>query len=413
MAKVEGTNAAHGEAGVPYTDESRKSIGLPEETWYVSPETRQFMADHGKKLKSQYDQWQSTYAAWQKANPEKAKLLQDGIDKKTPSADELLKAIPHYDPAQNVATRQSGADVLQPLAAALPLYVSGSADLHGSNKNYIKNGGDFGVNFGKSYAGRNFYYGIREHAMGSILNGIAYFGIFRASGATFLVFADYLRATMRVAALAELPVGYIYTHDSIGVGEDGPTHQPVETVSGMRIIPNMDVIRPADPEETAGAFVASIDRKDGPTALILTRQNVRTLNEIPVDTRRQGTLKGGYVAKKETGPLELILIGTGSELQHCMDAAKDMPGTRVVSMPSMFRFDKQSAAYKEEVLPAACTKRISMEAGVTPLWWKYVGTEGMVLGTDKFGMSAPGDTVMKEFGMTADALKAKIAEYTK
>ncbi|CAM9942221.1 unnamed protein product, partial [Hapterophycus canaliculatus] len=309
-----------------------------------------------------YDEWQKTFAEWKEENADKAALLQDAVDKKIPSVDELMAAIPEFDQDTDIATRIAGQMVLQPIAKSCPMYVSGSADLHGSNKNYIDGGGDFGVNLGKSYTGRNFYYGIREHAMGSILNGISYFGLHRCSGSTFLVFADYMRAPMRVAALSELPVNYILTHDSIGVGEDGPTHQPVETVSGLRVFPNMDVMRPADPEETAAAYAASLDRKDGPTALILTRQNVRTLKEIPVATRRQGTLKGGYVAKKEEGDLELIILAAGSEVQHAISAAEALgKGVRVVSVPSMYRFDKQSAEYKEEVLPASCTKRVAME----------------------------------------------------
>jgi transketolase len=282
--------------------------------------------------------------------------------------------------------------------------VSGSADLHGSNKNYINDGKNFGNPKidGKSFGGRNFYFGIREHAMGTMLNGMAYYGLNIPSGATFLVFADYMRAAIRVAALSELPTSYILTHDSVGVGEDGPTHQPVEATSGLRIIPNLDVIRPADPEEVAGAFIASVDRKNGPTALILSRQNVRTLNEVPVADRRMGTLKGGYVALKETGDLDMIIMGSGSELQWAMDAAKELgSGVRVVSMPCFERFDRQDAAYKEEVLPKSCTKRLAIEAGVSGLWYKYAGLKGKVIGTDKFGFSAPGDTVMEAFGMTA------------
>ena len=185
----------------------------------------------------------------------------------------MLKAIPAGS-GEAEATRISGSAIINDIAAAMPLYISGSADLHGSNKNYIKGAGDFGADFGKSYKGRNVYYGIREHAMGCIMNGFAYYGLFRPSGATFLVFADYMRAAVRIAALAEFPVSYIWTHDSIGVGEDGPTHQPVETVSGLRAFPNLDVIRPADYEETAGAYVAAAVRTDGPTALILSRQNL-------------------------------------------------------------------------------------------------------------------------------------------
>ncbi|CAM9323065.1 unnamed protein product [Chrysoparadoxa australica] len=412
ISAVEGTNAAHGEAGVEYTDESRAALGLPAEKWFVSQETRDYFKEKQASSKANYDDWQKVYKEWQAANPDKAALLQQGIDKYTPSAEELLKNIPEFPADKNIATREAGSVVLQPLAEQLPLYVSGSADLHGSNKNYIKGAGDFGVNFGKSYAGRNFYYGIREHAMGSILNGIAYFGLFRASGATFLVFADYLRATMRVASLAELPVGYILTHDSIGVGEDGPTHQPVETVSGLRVFPNMDVIRPADPEETAGAYAASIENTSGPTSLILTRQNVRTLSEIPVQTRRMGVLKGGYVAKQEEGPLELIIMASGSEVQCAMDAAAEIgKGVRVVSMPSMHRFDKQSAEYKESVLPDACRKRVAMEAGVTALWYKYTGMDGKIVGVDKYGMSAPGDIVFREYGITTENLVKEVKSY--
>merc|ERR1712190_514900 len=242
--------------------------------------------------------------------------------------EELGVGIPEYDSSKNVATRQSGSDVLQHIAKMVPQYVSGSADLHGSNKNYIKDGKNFGNPKipGKEFDGRNFYFGIREHAMGTMVNGMAYYGLNVPSCSTFLVFADYMRAAIRVAALSELPTSYILTHDSVGLGEDGPTHQPVEAVSGLRIIPNLDVIRPADPEEVAGAFIASVDRKDGPTALILSRQNVRTLNEISVENRRMGALKGGYVALKETAPLEMILLASGSETQWAMDAAKELGG---------------------------------------------------------------------------------------
>merc|ERR1712178_530671 len=267
--------------------------------FYVSEETRGFFKAHKAELKKDYDAWQEKYTAWKTANPEKAKMLQGGIDKKMPTVEEMFAAIPEQEPGSTLATRVTGAHAMQGVAKVCPLYTSGSADLHGSNMNYIKGGGDFGnpempAGSGKTYAGRNIHYGIREHAMGSIMNGIAYFGLFRTSGATFLVFADYLRAPIRVAALSELPVGYYFTHDSIGVGEDGPTHQPVETVSGLRVMPNLDVIRPCDGEETAGAFVASIERLDGPTALILTRQNVAGMNLSLVETRRYGTLKGGY-----------------------------------------------------------------------------------------------------------------------
>jgi transketolase len=202
-----------------------------------------------------------------------------------------------------------------------------------------------------------------------------------------------------------LPVVYIFTHDSIGVGEDGPTHQPVETVAGLRVIPQLDVIRPADPEETAGAFVAAMERTTGPTLLALTRQVVPMLNEIPVQTRREGVLLGGYVAIREKGPLQTILLSCGSELQHAVAAAKQLgDGVRVVSMPCMERFEAQSAQYKESVLPKSCRRRVAIEAGVPDSWERYVGLDGKIIGIPRFGLSAPGNKVMEFFGMNAQSV---------
>jgi transketolase len=198
---------------------------------------------------------------------------------------------------------------------------------------------------------------------------------------------------------------YVFTHDSVGVGEDGPTHQPVETIPGLRVIPNLDVIRPADPEETAGAFIAALERADGPTLLALSRQAVPLLSDIPVEARREGVLAGGYVAKRESAALSLILLSAGSELQHALEAAKKLgPGTRVVSLPCFARFDRQPASYKESVLPKACRRRVAIEASVTSTWAPYVGLDGVTIGIDRFGLSAPGNAVMKELGITADAV---------
>ena len=294
--------------------------------------------------------------------------------------------------------------MLQPVAAELPLLITGSADLNGSTLNVIASDKDFDKT---NRAGRNIRYGIREHGMAAINNGVAYDGLFRPSCATFLVFADYSRPSMRIAALSKLPVVYIYTHDSVGVGEDGPTHEPVETVSALRLIPHFEVIRPADPEETAGAFAAAFERTDGPTLLALSRQAVPMLNDCPPHERRAGVLKGGYILIQETAPLTHILLGSGSEVQWAVAAAKILgPGTRVVSMPSFLRFDRQPAAYREAILPASCLKRVAIEAGVTGLWYKYVGLQGRVVGIDRFGLSAPGNIVMKELGITAEAVAA-------
>jgi transketolase len=292
--------------------------------------------------------------------------------------------------------------VLQPIAAELPLLISGSADLHGSTLNYIAADKDFDRT---NRSGRNLRYGIREHGMAAINNGVAYDGLFRPSCATFLVFADYSRPSMRLAALAKLPVIYIYTHDSVGVGEDGPTHQPIETVSALRLIPNFDVIRPADPEETAGAFAAAMERTDGPTLLALSRQAVPMLNDCTPHERRAGVLKGGYILIQETAPLTQIILASGSEVQWAVAAAKTLgAGTRVVSMPSFLRFDHQSAEYRDTIIPPSCRKRVAIEAGVTALWHKYVGLEGKVVGIDRFGLSAPGNIAMKELGITAEAV---------
>lgn len=418
IPEVAGTQKAHGEGGAKFIEAARKALGLPPEPFFVSPEVRAFFAAREKELDAAYATWAKTFDAWKAKNPKLAEelavtrayshTLPADTKKRTADTATLLAAIPEFPAGTKVATRKAGQDVLQPLAAMTPLLVGGSADLYGSTLNYIgdlKAGNDdFKVGH---RSGRNIRYGIREHGMCSIMNGITAHGIFRASGATFLVFADYCRPAIRLAALSHLPVIYIFTHDSVAVGEDGPTHEPVETIPGLRVIPNLDVIRPADPEETAGAFVAALERTDGPTLIALTRQAVPLLEEIPVKTRREGALTGGYIAKKETAALDLILLSAGSELQHALEASKKLgPGTRVVSIPSFLRFDRQSAAYREEVLPKACRRRVSIEATVTSTWAKYVGLDGVSLGIDRFGMSAPGGTVMKELGMTADAVVA-------
>jgi transketolase len=403
IAEVQGTAKGHGEGGAKFSDTARASLGLPaDQHFFVSDDVRAYFAGHKQRLVRSCNKWHKTYRAWREANPEKAALLDSASV--APSAAALLEKIPLFPADAKLATRAAGRDVLQPLAAQLPLLIGGSADLYGSTLNYIAADKDFDDT---NRAGRNVRFGIREHGMAAIANGIAYDGLFRPSIATFLVFADYSRPSMRIAALAKLPVVYVYTHDSIGVGEDGPTHQPVETVSGLRVIPNLDVIRPGDPEETAGAFAAALERIDGPTLLALTRQNLPILNDIPAATRRNGVLKGGYIAVPETAPLTHILIATGSELQLAVAAAKTLgAGMRVVSLPCTSRFERQSAEYRESVLPASCRKRVAVEAGVTVLWHKYVGLDGKVVGIDRFGLSAPAPTIFKELGVTAEAVVA-------
>jgi transketolase len=414
IPEVEGTQKAHGEGGAKFGDAARKALGLPAEKYFVSPEVRAFFSAREKELGAAYAAWNKTFESWKAKNPKlaaelatsraEAHNLPEGTAKRTPEVAALLAAVPEFPADTKIATRKAGQDVLQPLAAQVPLLIGGSADLYGSTLNYIgdlKTGND---DFNPGHrTGRNIRFGIREHGMCAILNGVAVHGIFRPSGATFMVFAEYCRASIRLAALSHLPVIYVFTHDSVGVGEDGPTHEPVETVPGLRVIPNLDVIRPADPEETAGAFVAALDRTDGPTMLALTRQAVPLLASIPAKVRREGALKGGYIARKETAPLDLILLSAGSELQHALAAADSLgPGTRVVSVPCFERFDRQPASYREEVLPRACRRRVAIEATVTSTWAPYVGLDGVTIGIDRFGMSAPGSQVMKELGITAE-----------
>ncbi len=404
IAEVQGTAKGHGEGGAKFSATARAGLGLPaDQPFFVSDEVRAYFAARCQRLARASRRWDRALQAWRTAQPEKAALLDAATAH--PDASHFLEKIPVFAPdTKHGGTRAAGRDILQPLAAALPLLVGGSADLYGSTLNLIAGGGDFEP---ATRGGRNIRFGIREHAMAAICNGLAYDGLFRPSCATFLVFADYSRPAMRIAALAKLPVVYLYTHDSIGVGEDGPTHQPIETVSALRLIPNLDVIRPADAEETAGAFAAALERADGPTLLALTRQAVPLLNEIPAQVRRTGVLQGAYVACAETAPLTHLLIATGSELQLALAAAKELgAGTRVVSMPCTARFDRQPDAYRESILPAACRRRVAVEAGVTGFWSKYVGLDGKVVGIDRFGLSAPAPIVYQELGVTTAAIVA-------
>jgi transketolase len=406
IPEVAGTAGGHGEGGAKFAESARQGLGLPEETFYVSPAVREHFAAQATAAQVKYAEWEATYHAWQAAHPELAAELSAGVEHRIP--DDLLEQIPEFAADTNAATRATGGTVIQAVAKAVPQLITGSADLYGSTKNYIQDGGDCSA---ADYTGRNIWFGIREHAMGAICNGIAYDGLFNASGATFLVFADYLRPAIRLAALAKLPVTYIFTHDSVGVGEDGPTHQPVETVSGLRVIPNLDVIRPSDAEEVAGAYAAAMTRTDGPTALVFTRQGVPSNSALSATARREGTLRGGYIAHQESGALKLILMATGSELQHALGAAKQLgDGVRVVSLPCFERFDRQNKSYIESVLPSDCHARVAVEAGVSNTWGRYVGLQGKTVCIDRFGLSAPGGQVMEALGMTADNVAAVARE---
>ncbi len=404
VPEVAGTTKAHGEGGVKFADEARKNLGLPEEKFFVSEATRKYFSALEAKREAEFAVWNEIFEAWKKANPSLVKELEIGFSGTLGNAEELLSAVPEFGENSN-ATRVSSEIALNALAKKFPQIISGAADLFSSVKTYIKDGGDFDV---PAPAGRNIFFGIREQSMVAIANGISYFGGFRIAISTFLTFIGYAFGSVRISALAKLPVTFLLTHDSVVVGEDGPTHQPVELVSQLRCIPHLDVIRPADSEETAAAYAYALSRKDGPTALCLSRQNVPALEKIPAKTRRTGTLKGAYIAVPEMGKLERILIASGSELQLAVSAAEKLgSGTRVVSMPSMEIFEKQSEEYREEILPKSCQNRVAIEAGISALWWKYVGANGKVIAPDDFGFSAPGNEVLAAFGISEANLLEK------
>jgi transketolase len=307
-----------------------------------------------------------------------------------------------YDAGSEVATRNASQDAINALAPRLPELFGGAADLSESNLTDVK--GE--PNFSASEAGRNLRFGVREHGMGGASNGIAYHGGFIPYCATFLTFSDYMRGSVRLAALSGIHVIYVWTHDSVGLGEDGPTHQPVEHYAALRAIPNLWFVRPGDANEAAAAWALAVERTDGPVALALTRQKLPTLTGTD-RLARDGVARGGYVLREAAGGApELILIGTGSELQLAV-AAADALGeegipTRVVSLPCWERFDAQEQAYRDEVLPPAVRKRVSVEVGVSLGWERWVGDEGAIIGLDHYGASAPAGTIFEKLGFTAE-----------
>ncbi len=354
-------------------------------------------------------EWNKVFADYKAKYPQEAAEFERQISGKLPEGWE--KALPTYEPrSKAIATRKTSEMTLNALAPVLPEMIGGSADLTHSNLTELKGAGDFQKG---QYQNRNLRFGVREHGMGSICNGIALHG----SGlipycATFLVFADYMRAAIRLSALSQAGVIYVMTHDSIGLGEDGPTHQPVETIASLRVIPNLTVIRPADGNETSGAYKVAIENANQkrPTLLALSRQNLPQLEGSSIE----GVTKGAYILSDSEGTPDIILIGTGSEVPLCVDAATKLRAegkkVRVVSMPSWELFDAQSESYRESVLPKAVKKRLAVEAASSFGWCRYLGDEGAMISVDRFGVSAPGGTIMEKFGYTVDNVVAKAKE---
>jgi transketolase len=384
----------------------------PDKTFYVPDEALALFREAVAEGEARVAAWNAQLDAYTAEFPAKAAELRRRLAGRKPDGWE--EVLPVWEPGTEVATRNASQDAIQALASVLPGLFGGAADLSESNLTDVKgNGPD---SFEADNPGRNLRFGVREHAMGAIANGIAYHGGFLPYVATFLTFSDYMRGSVRLAALSGLHVVYVWTHDSVGLGEDGPTHQPVEHYAALRAIPNLWFLRPGDANEAAAAWALAVERPDidgaasGPVALAFTRQKLPTLPGTR-EHAREGVRRGGYILREaSSGKPELILVGTGSELSLCTAAAEaleaDGISTRVVSLPCWERFDAQNSAYRESVLPSTVRKRVTVESGVSMGWERYAGDEGAILGIDRFGASAPAGTIFEAFGFTADNVAA-------
>jgi transketolase len=409
------TGKAHGSAlGDDEVAEVKKILGFdPAQKFVVEPEVlkhARLVADRGKQA---HEEWQKRFEEWAEANPERKELLDRASAYRLP--DGWADALPSWDPdPKGVATRKASGEVLNALADVLPELWGGSADLAESNNTTMAGADSFGPESAKTKEwdahpyGRTLHFGVREHAMGSILNGIVLHGPTRPYGATFLVFSDYMRPPVRLAALQKLPVTYVWTHDSIGLGEDGPTHQPVEHLAALRAIPGLVVLRPGDANETAATWKAVLEQHDAPVGIALTRQNLPVL-EGTKEKAAEGVAKGAYVLEDSSaGVPAVVLIATGSELQIAVEARKvleaDGVATRVVSMPSQELFEAQDRAYRDHVIPPIVKARVAVEAGIAQPWYRYVGDAGEIVSIEHFGASADYQTLFKEFGFTTEAV---------
>mgnify|MGYP002639469089 CR=1 FL=1 len=397
-----GSHEAH---GAPLGEEeitlTKSALGLPHEKFNVAPEVRDFFSNLSVENARDAAEWKDLFDNYVKANPEKAVELELCLSGEIPA--DLNQQISDFEPGTSIATRSASGKVLQELAEAVPFLVGGSADLAPSNNTYLKQYDDIGAD---AFTGRNLHFGVRETGMGAIINGMQLHGGFRVFGATFLVFADYVRPTTRLAALMNLPVIYVYTHDSFYVGEDGPTHQPVETLMSLRIIPNVTVIRPADANETKAAWIAALQNKTGPTALLLTRHNLPILDRS--DLAAASNLdRGAYtIWENAESDHDILIMASGSEVWNSLEAGKKLAESgkkvRVISFPSWELFEQQDAEYKGAVLPSETRVRLAVEAGWPTGWEKYVGLEGKIVGVAHFGASAPSGVLAEQYGFTVE-----------
>ena len=408
---AQNTGAAHGSAlGADEVAATKEVMGMDPALRFAVPDDvlaeARSVVDRGRAL---HAAWQERFDAWAKENEEGAELLARLNDRRLPAgwADDL----PSYEGGDSVATRKASGAVINALAPRLPELFGGSADLHGSNSTEVKGAGSFlpGDNELGSPSGRNVHFGVREHAMGSSMNGMATYEGFRPYGGTFLVFSDYMRPAVRLACLMRLPVTYVWTHDSIGLGEDGPTHQPVEHLMSLRAIPRLNVVRPADANETVVVWRTLVE-KARPTALALSRQNLPVIDRSR-NASAEGAARGGYVlAEAGSGIPQVIVIATGSEVPIALEARERLEEsgtpTRVVSMPCWEWFEEQDEAYRQQVLPGSVSARVSIEAGVTLGWERWVGAHGVSLGVEEFGESAPYEVIYEQLGLTAERVAA-------
>ncbi len=376
-----------------------EDFSVPEEVYETFNKATEELGGNAEKA------WNELFSKYESAHPELAQQLQKAINGELP--ENFDAEFPTYEAGKKQATRASSGDMINAIAKTVPSFFGGSADLAGSNKTTIKGGGDFDA---ENPTGRNIWFGVREFAMGTALNGMALHGGLHVFGGTFFVFSDYVRPAIRLSALMGLPVTYVFTHDSVAVGEDGPTHEPVEHLASLRAMPNLSVVRPADANETKAAWKLAVTAKNHPTLLVLSRQDLPVL-EQSAELADSGVEKGAYVVSPAENP-QALLLATGSEVSLAVAAQKQLAeegiAVSVVSMPSWDRFDKQDKAYKQSVIPSTVKKRLAIEMGTSFGWERYTGDEGDILAIDRFGASAPGERIMEEFGFTPENVVAKV-----
>ena len=396
------TASAHGSPlGEEEIEKTKEALGWSHPKFFVPEDVYTFMQAAAERGAEAHAEWDDLMARYAEAYPKQAQAWADAHDRRLP--DDLGDALPSFPAGGKSATRNASGKALDVLKPAVPWLIGGSADLTPSNKTIAK--GDENLQF-DNYDGRYIRFGVREHAMGAILNGLNLHGGIRAYGGTFLIFSDYMRNTVRLAALSHVPSIFVYTHDSIGLGEDGPTHQPIEQIPSLRAIPNLLVLRPADANETVAAWRVALEHTDRPSALLLTRQNVAHLDPDARDYY-EAVQRGAYVVEDADDP-QVLLLATGSEVEIAVAArallADDGIRARVVSMPSWELFEAQDQAYRDSVLPPGVTARVAMEAAHPLGWERYVGTEGAVIGINRFGASAPYERIYEEYGLTPEAM---------